>query len=69
MLLLIPKTCLESLVKIRSVTAQILLTLTLWSVGGWVVVMGGGVESHFHVKPNLGYVRLRLICVVVELWL
>ena len=22
------------------------------------MVRGGGVQSHFHVKPNLGYVRL-----------
>ena len=22
--------------------------------GGWCVVRGGGVQSHFHVKPNLG---------------
>ena len=36
-----------SFIKIGSVTAEILLT------------MGGG-GLHFHVKPSLGYVRLRL---------
>ena len=40
------------LVKIGPVTAEILLTLSLrW----WVVV---GVQRHFRVKPNVGYVRL-----------
>ena len=30
--------------------------------GGW-----GGLQSHFHVNPNLGYVRLMLSGVVIEL--
>ena len=46
-------TYLKSLVKIGSVTAEILLTLSFrwWVV---VVVVEGGVQSHFHVKPKLG---------------
>ena len=46
------------MVKIGSVTAEILLTLSSW----WVVVGGGGgggVQSHFQVKPNC-YVGLWL---------
>ena len=42
------------MVKIGSVAAEILVTLSLL----WVVVVVGGVQSHFHVKPNLGYVRV-----------
>ena len=34
----------QSFIKIESVTAEILLTFSLW---GWVV------QSHFIVKPNL----------------
>ena len=50
------RTYLWSLVKIGSVTAEILLTLGL--CGGWLVV----VYSHFHVKHTLCLVRLRLSC-------
>ena len=35
-------------------------------VGGGAVVFVVVVQSHFHVKANLGYVRLRLTWVVVE---
>ena len=38
-----------------SVTAEILLTLSLCGGGGWWVVMD---QSHFHVKPNF-WVELR----------
>ena len=47
LLLLIPETYLQSLVKIGEVTAEILLTLSLRWVSG-----DGGVQSHFHVKRN-----------------
>ena len=40
--------------QIGSETAEILLTLNL----RWWVVVVVGMQSHFHVKPNLGYVRL-----------
>ena len=36
-----------------------------WVGGG----AGGDVQSDLHVKPNLGYIRLRLSWVVVELGL
>ena len=52
LLLLTPGTSLSSLVEIRSVTAELLLTLSFWVDGGWVV----RVQSHFHVKPNFCYV-------------
>ena len=52
LLLLNPET--YSLVKIRSTTADILLTLSLC----WCLVGGGGdgVQSNLYIKPNLYYV-------------
>ena len=44
-----PGTYLSILLKIGSVTAEILLTLSLW----WV-----GVQRHLHVKPNIGNIGL-----------
>ena len=55
LLLLIPITYLYSLVKIRSIPAEILATLSSWWVGGGLV--GRGPEL-FHVKPNCCYLRL-----------
>ena len=49
------KIIVQSLVKIVSIIAEILLTLSFL----WLAVVGdGGVHSHFHVKLNLGYVCL-----------
>ena len=54
---MVPGTYLESLVKIGSVTAEILLTLSLCGVVGW---WGGwGLHSHFRVQPPT---TLRLGC-------
>ena len=50
---------------IGSVIADILVTLTFCGV--WVC--GGGVQSHFHDKHNIAYIRLRLSCFVFELGL
>ena len=57
LLVLIPETYPSSLVKMRPVTADILLTLSFcaWVDGSGCV---GGVQSNFHVKSNLCYVRL-----------
>ena len=40
-----------------SVTAEILPMLDFC---GWLVEGDDGLQSHFYVKPNLGYVRLSL---------
>ena len=57
LLLFIPETCFLGLINIGSVIAEILLTLSLYGLFwvGW-----GGLQSTFHVKPNLDYVRLRV---------
>ena len=43
------------LLLLLSVTAEILPMLDFC---GWLVEGGGGVQYHFYVKTNLGYVRL-----------